>query len=316
MAGCEESFGFYFIFVLLTYLLWMDLSFFDELAVYGSNYNATIASKMMFPVKSVKLRMTEHIDHYINLPLMELSEEKLGISSIPGVTPNVISGFHFFCAVVACKFFISEHLAFRRIGCMIYEFRNQLDLLDGVVYRAQAHKKTFVSGWGSSGYLVDAAMDFGGGLLMAFSLGVFLHRFPPLKKVRVRKDIEAGVGLLSEHYPTKPEKTTYSFVHVDRRAITTTVLIAVLQVVGRSGFWDHFVRSYHELLELPNPHYPKVGFGKSLYSYFFLYLRIKGSDGWEIFQVVHVNLQTCFFLFKKIYYSFPNKLKLLSKLSL
>jgi hypothetical protein len=259
MAGCEESFGFYFIFVLLTYLLWMDLSFFDELAVYGSSYNETTASKMMFPMKSVKLRMTEPIDHYINLPFMELSEEKLGISSIPGVTPNVISGFHFFCAVIACKFVISEHLAFRRIGCVIYQFRNQLDLLDGVVYRAQAHKKTFVSGWGSSGYLVDAAMDFAGGMLLAFSMAVFLQRFPPLKRVRVRKDVEAGVGLLSEHYTTTAEKPTQSLVHVDRRTINTIMVLAAVQGMVRSAFWDHFVRSYHELLELPNPHYSKVG---------------------------------------------------------
>lgn len=275
MAGCEESFGFYFIFVLLTYLLWMDLSFFDELAVYGSSYNATTASKMMFPVKSVKLRMTEHIDHYINLPLMEVTNEKLGISNIPGVTPNVISGLHLCCAIIASKFFVSDRLSLRRVGCVLYELRNALDLLDGVVYRAQAHKKQFVSGWGSSGYLVDAAMDFAGGFLLGISIGVFLQRYPPMRRVRQKKDIEAGKSLITDHYSGKNEKTSYSFVHIDRRTTNFVTFMAVIQTVARSGFWDYYVRSYHELLEVPSTQYSKVSALPSFLKKIYTYLHIR-----------------------------------------
>ncbi|EDO41206.1 predicted protein [Nematostella vectensis] len=195
--------------------------------------------------------MTEHIDHYINLPLMKLANENLGISSIPGVTPNVISFSHFICACISIKFLISGNLAIRRIGCCIYEFRNQLDLLDGVVYRAQAHQKTYVSGWGSWGYLVDAAMDFGGGLLLAFGIGVFLQRYPPLKRVRIHsRDVESSRKLLAEK--VLDERPAFAHVHFDRRAITVKVLLATVQAVARSGIWDYFIKSYHELLEKPS----------------------------------------------------------------
>lgn len=57
MVGCEESCGFYFVFVFVIFFVWMDLSFFDELVEYGLFYNDLMVEYMMFLVKMVKIWM-------------------------------------------------------------------------------------------------------------------------------------------------------------------------------------------------------------------------------------------------------------------
>ena len=214
MAGCEESCGFYFVFALVTFFVWMDLSFFDELAEHGSFYNASMAENMMFPVKSIKLRMQDHTDHYVNLPWMQFFNENTGLHAIPGVTPNLISGIHLFLAVLAAKCFISGSLGIRRLGVVLYELRCQLDILDGVVFRAQQNMKgNFMSVWGSMGYLVDAFADMCGGLLVGGACAVFLNRYPPWKRVRTKPHDELESGRKAVCFQSEEEER---YVHVSR----------------------------------------------------------------------------------------------------
>ncbi|EDO41207.1 predicted protein [Nematostella vectensis] len=211
---------------------------------------------MMFPVKSIKLRMQDHTSHYINLPLMELAEDKLGISNIPGVTPNLISGTHLFCAIVAAKCMTSGQLGMRRFGVALYELRYQLDILDGVVYRAQANKRnSYASGFGSIGYLVDAFTDFCGGILLALSCALFLSRYPPLKRVKTRIYGDQELGRKSSLMYGEGEVD--KFVHLSRRTVMVKMFLVTLQIVLRSALWDYFLRNYHDLLERRNPQIPQ-----------------------------------------------------------
>ncbi|XP_031570132.1 ceramide phosphoethanolamine synthase-like [Actinia tenebrosa] len=260
MGGCEESCGFYFIFSLFTFFVWMDLSFFGELADHGSLYNASSAKYMMFPVKTVKLRMQDHTSHYINLPLMELADERMGISSFPGVTPNLISGVHLFAAVVAAKCMISGSLCVRRLGVLLYEIRYQLDILDGVVFRAQTDKKnSYESGFGSFGYLIDAFSDMCGGILMATACTLFLWHFPPVKRVRVVsfgsdfRDQELGRKAILNECSREGEQ----LVHWNRPAVVVRMVAATVQLIMRSALWDFYLRSYVQLFESRNSNIPK-----------------------------------------------------------
>lgn len=238
----------------------MDLSFFGELADHGSLYNASSAKYMMFPVKAVKLRMQDHTSHYINLPLMELADEKLGLSSFPGVTPNLISSVHLFAAVVAAKCMISGSLGVRRLGVLLYEIRYQLDILDGVVYRAQTNKKnSYASGFGSFGYVIDAFSDLCGGILMATACTLFLWHFPPLKRVRcVSFGSGFGVQELGRKTLNESSREGEKLVHWNRRAVVVRMVGATVQLILRSAIWDFYLRSYVQLLESTNPHIPKV----------------------------------------------------------
>lgn len=257
MAGCEESCGFYFVFALVTFFVWMDLSFFDELAEHGSFYNSSMAENMMFPVKSIKLRMQDHTDHYVNLPWMQFFNENTGLHTVPGVTPNLISGIHLFLAVLAAKCFISGSLGIRRLGVVLYELRCQLDILDGVVFRAQQNLKgNFMSVWGSMGYLVDAFADMCGGLLVGGACAVFLNRYPPWKRVRTKPHDELESGRSKAVCFQSEEEERY--VHVNRRSVNIKMLLVVVQIIARSGFWDHYLHSYVELLEKPNSDIPRV----------------------------------------------------------
>ena len=255
MAGCEESCGFYFVFALCTFFVWMDMSFYDELREYGSFYNDTVAETLMFPVKTVKVRLQDHSGHYVHLPSMQLLEDKFKVSEIPGVTPNLITGIHLVLAIVAARCFTSGNLCVRRLGCALYIWRCQLDLLDGVVYRAQQKMRNqYTSGWGTVGYLIDAFADFMGGILIAVSCTIFLNRYLPIKRVKTRThDEEMG---------RKPAFDNGSevakLIHVSRRSVNIKMILVTIQIMIRSGLWDYYCRSYHDLLEMPRPDIPRV----------------------------------------------------------
>ena len=234
----------------------MDMSFLGELSEKGISYNSSITEGLMFPVKSVKLRMQDHTTHYINLPLMDFLDEKLGISYIPGISPNLISFSHLVVAIIAGKCFSAESLCIRRLGAALFELRYQLDVLDGVVYRTQSHlKNTFVSGWGSYGYIIDAFTATCGGIILAIGCTVYLNRFLPLMKKR-KKLQDEEIGKKMFYFYNEEEEVKYSFV--SRRTVNFYMVLVTIQVWLRSFFWDYYLRSYHNLLEVPIPGVPKV----------------------------------------------------------
>ena len=233
------------------------MSFYGEVYEYGSLYNESMAERMIFPVKSVKLRMQDHTGHFVRLPLMRFVNEKWGISKIPGITPNLISGLHLFVAIIAGKLVSYGSLCIRRTGAVLFEVRSQLDLLDGVVYRAQSNmKNTFVSGWGTYGYLIDAFTDMAGGIILAIGCLVFLRKYPPIKhQTRRTVDVESGkkYSLLARD---EDEKRLPQYE--SRRSVSVQLFISLAMIIIRGGLWDNYLKTYHELLEVPNSHVSQV----------------------------------------------------------
>ena len=112
-----------------------------------------------------------------------------------------------------------------------------------------------MSVWGSMGYLIDAFADMVGGLLVGLACAVFLNRYPPWKRVRTKPHDELESGRKTVSFQTEEEER---YVHVSRRSVNIKMFLVIAQIVARSGFWDHFLHSYVELLETPNPDIPRV----------------------------------------------------------
>ncbi|KAK3099769.1 hypothetical protein FSP39_009353 [Pinctada imbricata] len=165
---------------------------------------------------SVKLLMSDPVQHYIINPLSEYFDDFTHFSKVfYFITPNMISFFHLFLAVVSAKFVSSDSLRTRRLGVVIYQIRSWLDSLDGVVFRSQHNEKnTYVSHHESWGYLVDAMCDITGGVLVSFGVLFYLFKQPTSFFSKYKDDSSASLPLTksengfvsSEKHSSKPSK--------------------------------------------------------------------------------------------------------------
>ncbi|KAJ8922324.1 hypothetical protein NQ315_004267 [Exocentrus adspersus] len=90
---------------------------------------------------TVKAVLLDHTNYYLFAPLVQIVDDLLKISETKWITPNSISFFHIFVAVLSAKCISSNNLAYRRIGVVLFEFRTWLDDLDGHVARVRKHIK-------------------------------------------------------------------------------------------------------------------------------------------------------------------------------
>ena len=250
--GRETNFGFYFVFGICTFFIWCDLGFFSELSddtkVFG---NSTVSDH---PPATIKLRMQDHFAHYLYLPFCNWLESVFKISEIPGVTPNLITLMHFILAIIAGRLAAEPGLSWRRLGVIIFEIRSVLDILDGVVFRAQSHNPKFLSGHGTLGWYLDSGADIFGSLFFAVGVMVLYNRYPPVKnKSRLRdtkfKDEESAVKLLSDGSADEDDGSITKRSRFSRRAINITILLYAFQVFIRSALWDHFLQAYNSTLQ-------------------------------------------------------------------
>jgi len=253
---------FYVLFALLTYFIWCDITFFTQLAaerteLLTSNKTTTVSRF------SVKLRMLTHFDQYVYLPFCRWVNNQFGISELPWMSPNLVTFMHFTIAVCCGRFFASSYLLFRRIACIMFELRSCLDILDGVIYRAQSKTKTFISGWGSLGYWIDGMADVFGSLFIILGTIYRYNKCPPLKNRscikkynRVEtKDVESSTKLLSSESEESGGEIIPGVERHTRKYAIGVCLFITLTVVGRSKMWDYFQQSYHELLGVPRLHF-------------------------------------------------------------
>lgn len=246
----ETNLGFYFVFGICTFFIWCDLSFFSELSENELLLNITKSSR---PPVTIKLRMQDHFAHYLYLPFCDWFEAVFRISDIPGVTPNVITFIHFTLAIIAGKLVTDPGLSWRRLGAVIFEIRSCLDILDGVVYRSQHHKRKFQSGHGTLGWYLDSGADIFGSLFFAVGIVVYYNRNPPLKnksglRDMKQKDEESALKLLSDGSADEDDSVAKR-IRFSRKAINITVFLYALQVFLRSALWDHFLQSYNDTLD-------------------------------------------------------------------
>ena len=259
--GWEDNIVFYFVFASLTFFVWMDMSFFGEMQEQGLVANASVASAVnsRFPIKTVKVRMQDHISHYVWLPLSQHIDAKYQISKISWVSPNLISGFHLVVAIISGRLMYEDSIWIRRLGVIAFEFRCFLDVFDGVVYRAQSNmKSSFVNGWGTYGYLVDAAADFLGCILVLCACILYFLKNPPVKRREYRSD-DAEICLMSDYGQSNKEyKLKEVVLYESKKKIIIMMVAYGIQISARSFFWDHFLHEYHTLLEVKSDAIPPV----------------------------------------------------------
>ena len=247
----ETSLGFYFVFGLFTFFIWCDLSFFSEVSEEGKALNNI--TKAPHPAATIKLRMQDHFAHYLYLPFCNWVEKVFKVSEIPGVTPNAITFIHFTFAIIAARLVTEPALSMRRLGVIIFEIRSCLDILDGVVFRAQHHRVRFQSGHGTLGWYLDSGADIFGSLFFAIGVVIFYSRYPPLRSkpgLIKTKDEESAVKLLSDVSADEDDSAvSHSRIRFSRKAIMVTVLLYAVQVFLRSALWDHFLQKYDDMLD-------------------------------------------------------------------
>ena len=168
-------------FAFFIFFIYSDVVFFTKCAREYTEYLHS-KNKTFHTRYSVKLRMLPSQDLYLYLPVCNWAEKVLGLSQIPGMSPNLVSITHLCLAILSGRLLASHDLFYRRIAAFMFEFRTFLDVLDGVIYRAQTTNKMFISGWGSLGYLIDVTSDTLGSLVIFFGTIYRFNQLPPLKE--------------------------------------------------------------------------------------------------------------------------------------
>ena len=103
---------------------------------------------------TVKALMLDHTNHYIFAPMASVFDDLCGISRSDVITPNLISIFHVFVAMLSGRLVASDGIAWRRFGVVLFQVRTFLDDLDGHVARAKRHIRGERSEIGTTGYYV------------------------------------------------------------------------------------------------------------------------------------------------------------------
>ena len=197
-----------------------------ELPCQASNCSSTI------PQPSVKLMMQDHMSHYIHHYGAEEFEEATSLADLPFITPNFITTVHIFVGALGGYLVSSEHYKIRQIAVGVFQFRIFLDMMDGVVYRRQLHQSTYVNGWGTLGYYIDAGADVLASVILVYGLFVYLARHPPRR----------NEGLPLRH---PPEPITD--VPVSRSTIQLTLVICLIQGCMRGMLWDRYQFAFHSV---------------------------------------------------------------------
>ncbi|CAF1005223.1 unnamed protein product [Rotaria sordida] len=167
----------------------------------------------IFNSLSIKKMMVGQIAQYVRSPLAEYVESNLHFTYyFPSISVNIISIFHCFLSLISIKFFSSELLFQRRIGILIFEFRNFLDCLDGVVFRAHIKNSHYKSYHDNFGFYIDSLSDVFGGICLI-------------------------IGCLLYFYKQRPFR---SIIHQVNQSLSTR-LTAI--------FWDRDVQAYEDLLD-------------------------------------------------------------------
>ncbi|XP_022828697.1 ceramide phosphoethanolamine synthase [Spodoptera litura] len=206
---------------------------------------------------TVKALMVDHINHYIYGPLCAIVDLGLGISeNMKFITPNMISFFHVFVALVGAKLVTSPSLASRRIGVVLFQIRMFLDDLDGHVARERKHIKGEKSEVGTLGYWVDGICDTLGVIAMMVGIMLYLRNNPPrrgykntpvstlpyhqLKEINSTEDIEKDHN--TDNGISYKTKVTF-------QKIVQVIGLFSGQMLLSSLSWNRYIDIYQDLLE-------------------------------------------------------------------
>ncbi|GBP82215.1 Ceramide phosphoethanolamine synthase [Eumeta japonica] len=215
-----------------------------------------VVNPLCYP--TVKALLVDHVNHYLYGPLSAAVDLGLRIShGVPFITPNMISFFHVFVALVGAKLLTCQSLTTRRIGIVLFQLRMFLDDLDGHVARERKNIKGEKSEVGTLGYWVDGVCDLIGVAAMVAGIVLYLRSNPPRRGYRNTplstlpyhqlKEINSSEDIEKEHAASEvgiSYKTKVSF----RRVVQVVGLFSGQMVIS-SIAWNRYIDAYQELLE-------------------------------------------------------------------
>lgn len=193
---------------------------------------------------TVKALLLDHTNHYLFAPLVTIVDKITKISQIEWITPNSISFFHVFVAIVSAKCISTDSLAYRRIGVVLFEFRTFLDDMDGHVARARKNIKGERSEIGTSGYYIDGLCDALGCVALLIGTFIFLKNNPPRR---------GYVQLPVVTNETKERETNVVYkAKVTTKKVARKVCCFTVQLLISSTAWNRYIAIYQDMLERNN----------------------------------------------------------------
>ena len=133
----------------------------------------------------VKSLLLDWMNFYVYNPLSAILYELGHFSTVLSfVSANSISVSHVAVAIVAAKLITHDSLCVRRVGVLLFEFRNFMDALDGTVARARRTESKVLDVNGSKlGYYMDGVCDGLGCIFLLIGCWIYLKNHPTKKNV-------------------------------------------------------------------------------------------------------------------------------------
>lgn len=188
---------------------------------------------------TVKALLLDHTNHYLFAPLVTIIDKIFKISKIEWITPNSISFFHVFVAILAAKFVSSDSLSYRRFGVVLFELRTFLDDMDGHVARARKNIKGERSEIGTSGYYIDGICDALGCVSLMIGIFIFLKNNPPRR----------GYMLLPTVNNENKESNIVYKGKVTTKKVARKISSFSIQLLLSSTAWNRYIALYQDMLE-------------------------------------------------------------------
>nr|CAD7395619.1 unnamed protein product [Timema poppensis] len=197
---------------------------------------------------TVKSLMLDHANHYFFGPMAIITDRVFGIHDIEYITPNMISAFHVFVAIVSAKCIASDSLLSRRAGVGLFGLRSMLDDLDGHVARERKNEHRASSDIGSVGFFVDGMCDGLGAIALLIGCLVFLKNNPPR---RGYVQLQSILPQISDGTKDSGVGTPYKGKVTSKKLIQKLVCLGA-QMLLSSTAWNRYIALYQDLLERQN----------------------------------------------------------------
>jgi len=196
--------------------------------------------------------------HYIRSPIAEFVENSLHFSHyFPFISANMISFAHCCLSLISFKFFSSDLLIWRRVGVLLFQMRNFLDSLDGVICRAQSSaRKAYKSYHNTAGYFVDAFTDVLGCLFLIGSIGVHLINKQKYCSNRTENSLNSPTEKSLPFFNQRPAKEFQSGKAITgsnvKRDILVSISLLALRLALSAFFWDRSVLLFEDIYDSPS----------------------------------------------------------------
>lgn len=190
---------------------------------------------------TIKSLMLDHTNHYVFAALATLFDRLLALSDSTWISPNLISCFHVFVAILAAKCVASDGLTTRRLGVILFQVRTFLDDVDGHVARQRKHIRGERSEIGTTGFYVDGICDGLGCIALLIGVFVYLRNNPPRRGYTPMHVLPMVDGNKSECLVYKANITAHK--------VARKVVCFGGQLLLSSFGWNRYISVYQETLE-------------------------------------------------------------------